>query len=41
LHTNGANFLFADGSARFFHYSINNILPQMMSRNGGEAYPQP
>jgi prepilin-type N-terminal cleavage/methylation domain-containing protein len=31
------NWLFADGSARFLSYDVNEILPQLCTRNGGEA----
>jgi prepilin-type N-terminal cleavage/methylation domain-containing protein/prepilin-type processing-associated H-X9-DG protein len=35
-HPGGANWLFGDGSARFIGYSMNDVLPQMCTRNGGE-----
>ncbi len=38
-HSGGANFLNADGSARFTPYSVNAFLPQLMSRAGGEVNP--
>lgn len=37
LHGPGANFLFADGSARFLGYSSDPILPALASRAGGES----
>ncbi len=37
MHTSGANFLMADGSARFVKYGGNTILPQMATIAGGEA----
>ena len=39
-HPGGANWLFGDGSARFAGYSLNDVLPQMCTRNGGELVPQ-
>jgi prepilin-type N-terminal cleavage/methylation domain-containing protein/prepilin-type processing-associated H-X9-DG protein len=36
-HPGGANWLFGDGSARFIAYSMNEVLPQMCTRNGGEV----
>lgn len=36
LHSGGANFLFADGSARLLRYSISPLLTDLASRNGGE-----
>lgn len=36
-HPSGANFLFVDGSVRLFRYSGTNLIPQLASRNGGEA----
>lgn len=36
LHSGGANFLFADGSARLLRYSISPLLVDLASRNGGE-----
>jgi prepilin-type processing-associated H-X9-DG protein len=36
LHPDGGNFLFADGSARFFGYSADSILPALATRSGGE-----
>ncbi len=36
LHPGGGNFLFADGSARFFHYSAAPILPALATRSGNE-----
>jgi prepilin-type processing-associated H-X9-DG protein len=37
LHTGGANFLFADGSARFLPYEARKILMALASRDGGEV----
>jgi prepilin-type N-terminal cleavage/methylation domain-containing protein/prepilin-type processing-associated H-X9-DG protein len=37
LHPAGANWLWGDGSARFMVYDVNEILPQICTRNGGEA----
>ncbi|HEX4607314.1 MAG TPA: DUF1559 domain-containing protein [Urbifossiella sp.] len=37
LHSGGANFLMGDGSVRFMTYSVNSVLPQLASRNGGEV----
>jgi prepilin-type processing-associated H-X9-DG protein len=37
FHSNGANFLFADGSIRFLSYSANSILPALATRAGGEV----
>jgi prepilin-type N-terminal cleavage/methylation domain-containing protein/prepilin-type processing-associated H-X9-DG protein len=39
-HPGGANWLFGDSSARFVAYSMNDVLPQMCTRNGGEVVPQ-
>ncbi len=39
-HPGGANWLFGDGSARFIAYSMNDVLPQMCTRNGGEVVPE-
>jgi prepilin-type processing-associated H-X9-DG protein len=39
LHSGGANFLLGDGSARFVSYSVDNILPQLCTRNLGEVVP--
>lgn len=38
LHAAGANFLFSDGSVHFLNYANNAVLPQLMSRNGGEVF---
>jgi prepilin-type processing-associated H-X9-DG protein len=40
-HAGGANFLFADGSARFLSYSAAPLLPALATRNGGEAVTVP
>jgi prepilin-type N-terminal cleavage/methylation domain-containing protein/prepilin-type processing-associated H-X9-DG protein len=37
LHSGGANFLLGDGSARFVRYSADNVLPQLMTKAGGET----
>ena len=36
MHGGGANFLFADGSARFLTYAADSILPALVTRDGGE-----
>ncbi|VTT99377.1 Uncharacterized protein OS=Planctomyces limnophilus (strain ATCC 43296 / DSM 3776 / IFAM 1008 / 290) GN=Plim_3197 PE=4 SV=1: N_methyl_2: SBP_bac_10 [Gemmataceae bacterium] len=36
-HPGGANFLFADGSIRFLRYEVNDAMPALASRAGGEA----
>ncbi len=41
LHPGGANFLFADASARFFSYSLANIMPALATRSGGEVVTVP
>jgi len=38
-HVGGANFLLGDGSVRFYSYTINTYLPQMMTRAAGDTYP--
>jgi prepilin-type processing-associated H-X9-DG protein len=40
-HSNGANFLMCDGSARFLTYGANDVLIQMMTKNKGEVYTLP
>lgn len=37
LHPGGANFLLADGSARFIAYSADRVLPALCTRLGGEV----
>ncbi len=41
LHPGGANFLFADGSARFLAHSARPIMPSLMSRSGNEVVTLP
>jgi prepilin-type processing-associated H-X9-DG protein len=36
-HPNGANWLFADGGARFLSYSAAPLLPKLATRSGGEV----
>jgi prepilin-type N-terminal cleavage/methylation domain-containing protein/prepilin-type processing-associated H-X9-DG protein len=36
-HPGGANWLFGDGSAKFYQYAMDEVLPQMCTRNGGEV----
>jgi prepilin-type N-terminal cleavage/methylation domain-containing protein/prepilin-type processing-associated H-X9-DG protein len=36
-HPGGANWLLGDGSVRFMSYGLNDVLPQMCTRNGGEV----
>jgi prepilin-type N-terminal cleavage/methylation domain-containing protein/prepilin-type processing-associated H-X9-DG protein len=37
LHSGGAHFLFADGSARFLGYGADGVLPSLATRAGGEV----
>jgi len=37
LHQGGANFVFADGSARFISYAAREIVPALATRAGGEV----
>lgn len=39
LHPGGANFLFADGAARYMGYGSDPILPALSTRSGGESPP--
>jgi prepilin-type processing-associated H-X9-DG protein len=41
LHSNGANFLFADGSVHFLRYSARDVLPALATRAGGEVAALP
>jgi prepilin-type N-terminal cleavage/methylation domain-containing protein/prepilin-type processing-associated H-X9-DG protein len=40
-HVGGANFLFADASARFLSYSASSVLPALATRAAGEAVSIP
>lgn len=40
-HSGGAHFAFCDGSVRFVSYSVNNLLPALASRAGGEVVNEP
>jgi prepilin-type processing-associated H-X9-DG protein len=40
-HPLGANFLFADGSARFLPYSAEPVMMALGSRSGGEVVELP
>jgi prepilin-type N-terminal cleavage/methylation domain-containing protein/prepilin-type processing-associated H-X9-DG protein len=37
LHAGGANFLMGDGSARFVRYTVDQVLPALMTKAGGET----
>jgi prepilin-type processing-associated H-X9-DG protein len=41
LHSGGANFLMADGSAHFLSYQADDILPALATRNRGEVVSLP
>jgi prepilin-type N-terminal cleavage/methylation domain-containing protein/prepilin-type processing-associated H-X9-DG protein len=41
LHAGGAHFAFADGSVRFLRYSVDEIMPALATRAGGEAVTLP
>jgi prepilin-type processing-associated H-X9-DG protein len=41
LHPGGANFAFADGSARFLAYSAGPVMPALSTRAGGEIVSIP
>jgi prepilin-type N-terminal cleavage/methylation domain-containing protein/prepilin-type processing-associated H-X9-DG protein len=41
VHPGGANFLFADGAARFVRYSAKEIVPALATRMGGEVVSVP
>jgi prepilin-type processing-associated H-X9-DG protein len=36
-HPGGANWLWGDGSAKFYQYQMDEVLPQLCTRNGGEV----
>jgi prepilin-type N-terminal cleavage/methylation domain-containing protein/prepilin-type processing-associated H-X9-DG protein len=40
-HIGGANFLYADGSVHFLSYEVDNIMPGMGTREGGENFEMP
>jgi prepilin-type N-terminal cleavage/methylation domain-containing protein/prepilin-type processing-associated H-X9-DG protein len=40
-HTNGANFLFADGSVRLLRYSARDVMPMLATRAEGEVVDVP
>lgn len=40
-HMGGANFLFADGSVRFLSYPADNVMAELGTRAGGEAFSLP
>jgi len=41
LHSGGGNFLMGDGSCKFLTYSADTVLPQIMTKSGGEAISVP
>lgn len=41
LHSGGANFLFADGSAAYLSYAADSVLPALSTRSGGEIAERP
>ena len=42
VHPGGGSFAFADGSVRFLDYAVGpTLLPQLATRNGGEAVALP
>ena len=41
LHTNGANFAFADGHVQFLSYAAADILPALSTRNSREVVGVP
>jgi prepilin-type N-terminal cleavage/methylation domain-containing protein/prepilin-type processing-associated H-X9-DG protein len=41
LHPGGGNFLFGDGSTRFFHHSAAEIMPALATRSGKETVTLP
>ncbi len=40
-HTGGANFLFVDGSVRFLAYNVDDVMPALGTRAGGEVFTLP
>jgi len=40
-HPGGANFVFADGAVRFLSYEVDNIMPALGTRSGGEVVQIP
>jgi prepilin-type N-terminal cleavage/methylation domain-containing protein/prepilin-type processing-associated H-X9-DG protein len=40
-HIGGANFMYADGSVHFLAYEVDNIMPAMGTRGGGETVDMP
>jgi len=41
IHAGGGNWLMGDGSVRLMNYSANSILPQLMTKSGGEVVNLP
>jgi prepilin-type processing-associated H-X9-DG protein len=37
LHSGGGNFLRGDGSVKFYSYAMDSILPQLVTKDGGET----
>lgn len=40
-HSGGGNFALCDGSVKFIPYSANEVMPQLATRSGGEAFKLP
>jgi prepilin-type processing-associated H-X9-DG protein len=40
-HSGGANFAFCDGSVRLLPYEVDEVLPQLATRAGGEVFDKP